>query len=58
MTCDGRRVKLAIFDKSKNDVFDANIALGLHTRSSCLNTFSLIAIFSNTASITKSTYYN
>ena len=55
ITSCGRLVKPAIVLRFSAEVLDARIAPGLHTSSSVLKTCCLTSMFSNTASITRST---
>ena len=55
ITSCGRLVASAISSMSRVEVFEAKIAPGLHTASKALKTSCLTDIFSNTASITRST---
>ena len=54
MTSCGRPVKAAILLMSRVEVLLARMAPGFITASSCLNTFSLTPMSSNTASMTMS----
>ncbi|MNT57641.1 hypothetical protein D3C72_1950250 [compost metagenome] len=54
ITSCGRLVNAAILSRSKVDVFEARMAPGFMTASSCLNTLSLTPNSSNTASMTMS----